>query len=229
MGSIFRLKVQALITIANAKNWKKQLATLFILDAVLSGTVHSTDNLKVTRKDLKLIRSLINTYFVGQSADSKIPSFVVDMFYNYSWTKTKVVFNWESLNRALDNKVFLDIFMEPMWNRNDDKKKQNENCNIFRPIVYQLFPNLEQITLLTSNIKPRDLGVYPLDPRFLLNLLERKPLPLKFNSVQIQDIDKQWIRSAFNAKIIQEFKERNISVDFEAHGKVMIISGFNEQ
>ncbi len=113
--------------------------------------------------------------------------------------------------------------MNPTWIQNGHRLK--ENVNVYRPIIYRLFPKLEQIVITGTSVSWNG-DVYPLNPRSLLNVLDGVWLRSSFSTVIIEDQFGKWIKKAFAKKVVAEYKAKGIAVDFDAEygGHRVIIS-----
>ena len=232
-GSMFRLEVKSLIIVSDRVNLKKVMSALFKMDAVLSGTVTS-DGLTVGAKEVNTVRTAIKLLSgdVNGSVVKKeaLSPFVLDMFYSYSINKTSVVMTCHRLDSSVGNKSFLNIFFFPIWKQNVDQLK--ENVNVYRPVTYELFPNLRQITIWTT-FKGTD-SVYPIAPQTLLNVIQSEKRPRTLRTIQIMDnSETKWSLKVFDEKVIMKYKAMNIGLGVgktrAGHKMILTIPPASEQ
>ena len=225
-GSLFRLAVTSLITIADRVNLKNIMSALFKMDAVLSGGVNN-DGMSVSAKEVDTARSALNSLYGDMDENVKktmtLNPFVVDMFYSYSINKTSVVLDSVHLDKYVDNKQFLNIFLLPLRSQKGDELK--ENVNVYRPVIYELFPNLRQITIGMAHSD--SYSVYPIEPQTLLNVVQNEKRPPKLRTIQIWDRSKtKWSEKVFDEKVIAKYKAMNIGVEVQklTNGRDVILS-----
>ena len=83
-----------------------------------------------------------------------------------------------------------------------------DDTNIFRPFLYEMFPNLETVLLKS--------GAYRFNPLSLLNVLVDVSVPSSLRTVRVE-----WAWDEFNAKgIIEEYEINNILVEKYRNGRM---------
>ena len=206
-GSIYRLRVQNVTTIADAKNFGKYLTAFWKLDCILSGTV-SPDGLSVSRWEAELVRVAVNSLFEDRREDGVVLNpFVLDTFFNFATSKTKVVLNLMYLDQRVKNKEFLKTFLKPLWRR----KRGNgvrDGVNVFNEKLLKTFQNLQQITIKRTSYRP-------LSPRTLLRALDGVSLPPSFRTVVVVDAHGKWVWKAFDDEVVAEFAAKGFAVEVE--------------
>ena len=78
----------------------------------------------------------------------------------------------------------------------------NDRTNIFRPILFQLFPNLVEIEMDNSH--------HALNLLSLLSVLEESAIPQSFKVLKVKDKDRKWLKRAVEAvpEIEKQFKSK---------------------
>ena len=219
-GSMFRLEVQTVITIGDSMNWCKYVPSLFKMDAVISSIVR--DKMRITAREVAIVEAAIHSICGDEQQTSKsdlplLDPFVLDMFYNYSLSKTKCYFDVCELGRHVQNSKFLELFLYPMHEMQDPSDLK-EDVNVFRPILYNLFPNLESVTFLTSY---RGFPTYALNAKSLLKVLDVPYRTASFSRVIILDGMNKWWQTSFSSDMQKAYKAKNFDVQFN-NGKVCI-------
>ena len=203
-----------MITVRDRVNLKSVMSALFKMDAVLSMTV--SGDMTVSAEEVDTVRAAMSSLSgdMDESVVKKVAlsPFVLDMFYCYSINKTAVTMDLWLLDRFVDNRSFLDIFLFPIWKQKGNEMK--ENVNVYRPVIYELFPNLRQITIRTTNNEGD--SVYPIEPQTLLNVVQNEKRPPKLRTIQIADYSKtKWSEKVFDEKVIAKYKAMNIGVELK--------------
>ena len=190
-GSIRKLNVQDIIIVLTATSHRRSLAALYLFDAALSGMDLNDAMLKVSATDIEIL-----TFCIKHTLKEELPptpkcinDFVLDSFYAFCQKKTKILLNPFKMRRkkteALRNLIFHKVARS--------STVPTDRCNVIRPILFKLFPNLVEIEQWTSYDR-----VYPLNPLLLVSVLAECDIPQSFKVLKLWDDGQEWILDAFD-------------------------------
>ena len=205
-GSFFRLQVQSLIFVDSGKSYAKFFDAFFKFDAILSGTVVND----VSSKDVDIVKSAIESLLDKQAvSDKKLDVFTVDSFFAYALNKTCILLTLGEIN-CTDNKSFIDLVLHPVHFQSVDNISK-DFTNLPQPILFELFGNLEQITINTI------YSFFAFSPLSLLSILNGVKLPDSFRTIMIEGINK-----AFDEGVKAKYAASNFKVEVVDEDNVLI-------
>merc|ERR1712154_728995 len=95
----------------------------------------------------------------------------------YSLNKTNIVLSLRDISR-IKNKSFVDLVMNTVKIQKLEDIS-SDDTNLPKPILFELFPNLEQLTI------DIDDGYYVFNPLSLLSLLNAVTLPDALRTIKV--------------------------------------------
>ena len=196
-GSFYRLQVQSLTIVDSGKSYRKVFDAFFKFDLMLSSD--APDENPVTSNDVNIVNSAIASLTDTHAAcDKKLDEFAVDSFFAYTLNKTSIVFDYCAIE-TMDTTAFSSLVMHPV--QSQFGTIPNDKTNLPKPIVFELFRNLEQITMHTSRF-------YAFNPLSLLSILNEAALPDSFKTVRINGSS-----NAFVEEVKEKYAASNFQVD----------------
>ncbi|NRA43278.1 MAG: hypothetical protein HRU21_13395, partial [Pseudomonadales bacterium] len=148
-GSIYKVEVASVIIIASALNYRRSMDAFWKFDAILSGQ-RNMNEIEVSTRDVDIVRAAMASA-LGEpfAANPNCDAYALDNFFAFTRHKTHVVLDLYQLNQMKDRRL-TDFVMHNI-------KKQEahdityDDTNILKPLIFRLFPNLQQITIETSS------------------------------------------------------------------------------
>jgi len=95
-------------------------------------------------------------------------------------------------------------------------KTAKKNTNIYRDVLYQMFPNLERITLDVRS-------GYPVDPLSLLDILDDPACSLQSVCIRYGYGEKWTVDGFDNIETVQRYKDKGIEIEGIRNGIVLYI------
>jgi len=213
-GSVFKLTLTNILRIFDEKGSKKIISAFWYFDAILTETFAEPSPL--TKGDVnrwkKYIKQALNWCIrntlgldKGMTKPKKVDKYAADNWYCFRQKKTKMVINMRHLmyfEGAPKKNERGDIpkyeskeghLVNLLFSRVKDYDEHeveipNDECNIFKPDLFKLFPNLRTIELKTGA-----RGAFPMNLEKLLDVLKKSKVPIDFQ-LKIKDHNKLWIR-----------------------------------
>lgn len=149
----------------------------------------------------------ILNFCIKHALNEKLPSkpqgvdeYVLDNMYCYQRNKTKIYLDYHGGVRCFPE-FLKQLLMYGV--KKGSRNIPNDRTNIFRPILFQLFPNLVEIEMDNRN--------HALNLLSLLSVLEESPIPRAFKVLKVRDYGRRWLKRAVEA--VPEIEKK-----FEAKG-----------
>ena len=116
--------------------------------------------------------------------------YVLDSVYAFCQNKTKIKLGTNrlsGLNMSFLMMLYYGIATTASYDIPDDKS------NIFRSVIFDLFPNLVELQLWTNR--------HPFNPLSLLSVLGETTIPSSFQVLKMDDWEQAWLREAFDGNV----------------------------
>ena len=208
------LRMVSIRIMRGSLNYKDWIHSLFVFDAMLSQQNIPT---KIRKKDIRALKSLINGNHNG------IHEYIINCFWLYCQKKTRIFVCTEN-NELLEDLVMATVPIEGTKYNAESKEwqtvnnvDQNDNATftVPKPILIDLFPNLESIEMYP---KQR----FPL--RSFLPFIECN----KSNILYKIQVSKKWSNASKlnrldNLRTFLAIDTEKYAVDFEDHDKFFIM------
>lgn len=187
-GSVFKLTLQNVFRVAENKGSTKCVRAFWFFDAILSETFHERDEKNWTDYIKKALDFCIQ-YTLDSNTDvfrpNKVDQFALDNWYCFCQKKTKMVVNLRHLG-FMEEISDLLFFGVSEYDEHEVVIPEDET-NIFRPELFEIFPNLTEIELKTGS-----RCVHPMNLKLMLSVLDQSDLPQDFK-LKIKDHNNFWI------------------------------------
>ena len=219
-----KVEVASVIIIESALNYKRSMDAFWKFDAILSGQ----RPMEVSARDVVILDSAIASA-LGEpfAANPNIDADVLDNFFAFTRHKTHIVLYLRELDREemhnikeLTDFVMHNIKMQYVANIPDD------DTNVLKPRIFELFPNLQQITIDGTSIEGTDGTSFGFNLLSLLSVLCDAVIPASFETLVIKDAERYWLKSAFSKEIRREFAYKKLRIELRSKKRLCVVSGF---
>merc|ERR1712192_52268 len=208
-GSLFKLRLETLMLVESAKNYKQSIGAFYKFDALLSGVKMDGKMAEVSEVEFDIVDSCIESVLGEPCSDSKLDDFILDNFYAFTQQKTRITLVTPLID-MVKNKSFVDLIMHPLSEQGADDVSADDT-NLFKPLLFKLFPNLTQITLATA----WSWQIYAINLLSLLSILHKAELPRALESIVVKDGRKHWLKSAFCVETQQLFAAKGLAMQWD--------------
>eukprot|EP01084_Bolivina_argentea_P022656 42110_1 len=226
-GGSWRTKIEAIRMLRTKINFGKYFHWLTYFDGMVNGTVMDRDTIRreyksKARKTMKqLIKSTVESIPVADAKvlcmkknnEIKLNKYLYQTFECFCRHKQQIVLPLEKLQNYCDE-ILRNIIMHPMVCYNSKYYLSNNKTNLFRELLFKIFPNLSSIVIYS---RPR---TYAFSLVALLNLIQLSPI---LNEVKVQaeqyettnGLDKSWLWASTTRFIIQEYEKKGYKISLE--------------
>ena len=191
----------------------------------------------------------LNMFLDHSPNNNKLDQYIADTFKLFITNKTQITLNLPALSWSEDSS-FIDLIMNPIQQQSYSEIADND-INIFKPLIFNLFKNLKEITIITG----WSSDVYSFNMLSLLSVLtdyrsfvstvlafgylreyedahnlnipsEIKQIIGKYHIYQgllriIIKSSSKWITNKFDSKSKDEYAAKQVHIDF-LHNSVII-------
>eukprot|EP01084_Bolivina_argentea_P037924 70127_1 len=186
-GGRFVLEIESIIIIENANNYQKYMSAFWKFDCMLSG--QPTGDLHITQKDIDILYTAIE-YGDDYKHNQELDHYIKDTFYLFTQRKTQIVLCLYEIDK-IENRSFVELIMHPIQAQR--MPIYDPNTNLFKKILFELFPNLNQLVIYTHDWNEK---VYSFQISRLLKIMSKVPLDHPFKKLIIKDPWKAWLQKA---------------------------------
>eukprot|EP01084_Bolivina_argentea_P293717 505222_1 len=220
----YKIEIQSIIVIETKKNYQAIISAFYKFDSMLSGQKMTGLGYKaVTKTDVAFV-GLSVEYVLGNSSNdyknklsndckNKLDTYIKDTFYLFTKKKTQITLHLELISR-IQNDSFIELIAHSIKPRNY-KRNMITNNNLFKPILFKLFPNLQEIMIYSTSFS----SVYSFSILSLLSMLTNTVLPKSFRTITIKDSypDKsgEWLKKKFTAHVKRQFIANKLSIQLK--------------
>eukprot|EP01084_Bolivina_argentea_P163618 284606_1 len=225
-----RLGVTIKMTKIDNKNKKKEFSNkcLYLLDCMLSGINMEGAFIQSKQDDIKTLAHLV-AYEFEESVKQIYPSYIYETFHSFCVSKMEITTDINMLNLYF-GKEMRDLLFYPVIEDDDKPSNNNEKKNLFKSKLLKLFPNLKQITLVTTSTDGSDS--YSLSPGHVLEVLnginvpELRKITIKASSdvdyvhsfiTADSWLDKLWQQQSLSLQTLFSSKQWKVSFDSKKH------------
>ena len=171
-GSIFRLQIETVMLVEDGKNYQQSIAAFYKLDAILSGDP-KLNQLGLNAVDFKIIDGAIQAVLGDESAVAPaLDEYIVDTLLAFTLQKTEIALHCLYIFRVRRQPV-IGLLMNALY-----KGAAKRTENLFKPLLFSLFPNLTRLVVLSMGFIPNLTE--------LLRLLDEKRPPPTFQALVIK-------------------------------------------
>merc|ERR1712176_918038 len=104
-------------------------------------------NVTVSERDVDIVRcSIASVLGKPFAANPYIDAFAMDNFFAFTRNKTQIVLNLDQMNKMKERRL-IDLVMHSIKEKRTGGFCEDNN-NILKPLIFELFPNLKQITII---------------------------------------------------------------------------------
>ena len=218
-GSINGVSVDDIIIVSSSRAYRESIGALYLFDVAFTGQEMGKTKVDESQKEILdfCIKSALNQPIPPQPI--AVDQYVLDNFYCFRQKKTKLVLNPFRMNKNdeyLTNLLFYGI--------SSSKEVPKDNINIFRPFLFELFPNMVELVLWLNN-------GYALNFLSLLSVLEEAAtvIPQSFEVLKVHETAlynaQKWMKTAFEAipDIKEQFAAKNWLIEMDETKKWIFI------
>eukprot|EP01084_Bolivina_argentea_P282514 483604_1 len=174
----YSVRIVSIKIMKTADNFEKFINSLYLLDCMIRGINMEGAEIKMTMKDKlilhKLIRHELGTKKWNENA------FVSDMFHSFCISKTEICININILDwyfTGFINMQQIELHEIILYTiKEDDNKNEVVHPNLLRSDIIKLFPNLKQITIITTSSNGSDS--YSISINELISIIDASWNPL---------------------------------------------------
>ncbi len=213
VGGRFKLEIESVRVMKTKNNYETFVQSFQFLDKLLSGDCDGIGN--ISSENVEIVSKCIS-YYLNISSNS-FDDYIKDTFWLFCNQKKDIIINLNEMNIYVENKDFVNIIMYSVKN---DNNIGSNNINIFKCLLFDLFPNGNQIIIYTtSNL---GLPIYPFSILYLLsNIIYSSStsslLTKSFKKIIIKAVRRggrdSWVSKAFDSKLEQEFTNKKININ----------------
>lgn len=143
----FALRIVEITVVETAKNYRKELRTLYLFDAMITATPMWKSKVKESSSEYELLSKLIALELKNEMADS----LEFDEFFKMEWslflqnkTEIKIKLCW--LNKYFQT-LWKLIMYDVVYNYG---RRPNGNENVLKPEWLSMFPALREVVIITN-------------------------------------------------------------------------------
>lgn len=205
-------------------NFEAALKGLYYFDCMMTGKTE-LKKLELTKSDIKIIKSLVKWKIDDNVDDAQtrvFDEYIYEMFDSFCRNKKKIVWDLDTLMNAPDELRGL-IFKVIKMHKIDGGMKiadiaeavgsiEKNGYNLFRNKIVRLFPNANDVVILTGN-------AYPLSLKLLMNKVIKtswKQITIKASSTSGNS--NSWLNGYWEVNRMQiqkEFSPKGFKVSME--------------
>eukprot|EP01084_Bolivina_argentea_P253400 425621_1 len=140
----YKLEMQSIIITKTPNKYDEIINAYYKFDALLSGNTFR--DIDITYKDVTIIRQSIG-YILGDTSNKiiELDSYTRNNFGLFTRKKTQIVLHLSNMY-DIKNKDFTSLIMHSLREQEGDDIGNNKD-NVFRSILFKLFPNLQEIII----------------------------------------------------------------------------------
>ena len=214
-GSIWGVNVEDVVIVASSRAYRHSVSVLDLFDAVLSGQGMSGQKVEETQSEILdfCIRTALNEKVLLKPV--AVDQYVLDNFYCFQQSKKHIRLRPQWMNEDdayLKNLIFYGV--------SESSDVPDDNTNIFRPFLFEVFPNLVELVVWSDK-----WGGYALNLLSLLSVLDAAVIPRSFKVLKVYDSGGKWMKRAFEAipDIKKQYDDKNWDIEIEKEGKWIFI------
>ena len=148
-GKAYCLRLVSATIIETKRNFAASFHALFHFNAMLtqqplSGYIGKDDaqSTFVTKQDFRILEKLIN-YKLQIYKDCKIDEYILNTFDVFCNQLVHICISHHVLKKCY-SKLY-DLIMYPVMDKKINLEEDKSNTNLFKPLIFRLFPNLQAI------------------------------------------------------------------------------------
>ena len=204
VGSTRHLKVESVVLIQSAKNYRLSFGAFAKLDQALNGARMREE---VTPKEQDIIIGAMESV-KGRGTASKrsqyLDQFAVDNFYLMTLQKTQIILHL-SLIHYMNSEWMKELLV---YSTVDEHKVEgpNDTNNVVKAQLLPLFPNLSTVTINTK-------GYFPFSVSRLLDELSTVDLPVSLSTISIVEGKPEWVQKEVDSAVREKAAAMNMVVE----------------
>eukprot|EP01084_Bolivina_argentea_P297768 513047_1 len=164
VGGYYYMRIESVRVRSTKTNYEDIIYALFYLDQIINGDNVRVNNLKVSKFEILAVKHLFDRKIKPTETAAKFDNYIYDTFATFAHHKTQITLNF-TCSAEDANSNFLDLFMHPR-SRGTDFRKDNDCSNLLKSKIFQVFPNLNTLNIVTG------YNHYSISMIALLSLLE---------------------------------------------------------
>eukprot|EP01084_Bolivina_argentea_P280652 479994_1 len=225
-GGMHRIKIDAITRIDTAQNFKQHFSVLFLFECMLNGMETKK---KIKSCEYKCVDKLIRHKLKMNGFQNEFPKYINDTFEAFVNHKTHIVVSLPLINAKgdvnLGNLIVnlastikkenlynlystYDVQMDKKWAFSDPKPRR---VDLFKPILFDLFSNLNHITIYSTSIWGNE--EYAMDLQYLATSIfksTQNDIQIEIKAVERYDYEK-WINKASTVSWISDIFQKSYS------------------
>lgn len=206
IGSTRHLKVESVVLINSAKNYRLPFGAFAKLDQALNG-VEVEEEVTAKERDIIIgaMKSVKGTEMIQMNTvrSQALDQFAVDNFFLMTLQKTKIILNLDWLDMM--ESEWMKQLLVYSTSRRQHVKGAHDTTNVVKAELFQLFPNLSTVTIT-------DTYSYPFSLSRLLDELSAVELPASLSTVSILMGRRGWIQKEVNPALRQKAGAMNMEI-----------------
>jgi len=204
------LRIQSIVIVSTARDYRKLLRGLYVFDAMISGVRVIRGDIKGMAADSKLIGNLMEWKLCdGDFRTTAFDSYLIDGWDLFLQNKKEVLFNLDVIERSFQSLSNLMLFGVV----NNENSTANGNDNMFRHESLLIFSSLERVKIRTSGSR------YKLRLESLAESIEWMSPSI---TVMVED-DGRWAQDALTDDIFSSFEMVGWSVVYKENVNALVI------
>eukprot|EP01083_Nonionella_stella_P268420 907395_1 len=217
-GGEYRIRIESVVIIRTKDNYRQFFRALFYFDCMLNGSLLGGHHVKkITTSNNQTIKSLIHHKLEIQP--NSYPNYINETFTAFTENKKEIFFNLHGIHMNLHALSALMLYsltktkiINPMKVRNRTRRVSivGERKNMFKPLLFDLFPNANVITIYCKQLPFIE---YELDLLILLPLIQSASIwDLKHAKISIKAMSPSWILSQFTPRIEEQYNLNDLLI-----------------
>eukprot|EP01084_Bolivina_argentea_P076524 138702_1 len=177
MGGEYTIKVEGIRIVSTAVNYQKYFSLMYYMDAMITGMNMRNVKCRPSNKDYEILSNLIKHKMKMNKFENKYPSYINHTFYLFINNKKHIVINIDYINIYFSK--LKDLMMYKIKGSINNKQFEmtgNNETNLFKSILFDLFHNIKSIHIITTAFVGRGTYEYIIDILGLLSILNKSNL-----------------------------------------------------
>ena len=209
-GGDRQIKIESVTIISSGKNFCNYFKTFYYFDCMLSGNSMRGETVDLKKSDIQMIQNLIN-YKLNFKGKISYPRYIVNTFDIFTDNKQQINLYLGMIDKKFKN--LSDLLMRQLVINANKMDESLENINLFKSMMLNLFPNLNQIVIKTTGweIGNYRYYAYVIDISSLLTLMNTSLSSHRNITVQVQAQHNQTVEFDKKTNNITKYEYVNVS------------------
>eukprot|EP01084_Bolivina_argentea_P159067 277051_1 len=196
-GGRYTLQLARVLVVETRNNYDMRI--FYAFDKMLSGNWSETEDTQVAKSDVTAIQAFIDHYLKIKT--NNFGDYINKTFHLFCNQKTQIILNLYQMDKLIKCKTFVGLIMHSV---KPQKQFYNNNTNIFKSLLFSLFPNGKEIVIYATD-SYNGGNIYAFNIEYLLNNI----LHLYSSSSSTQSFTKITIKAQEAKQYESEFEYEN--------------------